>query len=128
VDNFPLQELSDDAWDRYSAQWGEVQERFVDSPSEAVADGQKLVESVLRERGYPVADYDQTIADLSVDHARVLGRLRSAHAISEKAASGQASTEDLRTAMLYYRELFEHLLARETVPGAAQSQAPDQEQ
>jgi hypothetical protein len=134
VEKFQLQELSDDAWARYSAQWAQVQERFVDGPPEAVAEAQELVESVMRERGYPVANYDQTLADLSVDHARVLDRFRSAHAISEKATSGQASTEELRTAMLYYRELFEQLLARESVPGAAhpemvpgaaQSQEPD---
>lgn len=79
---------------------------------DAVAEAQSLVETVMRERGYPVTNYEQTVADLSVDHARVLDRFRTAHAITEQAGSGQVSTDELRTAMLYYRELFDQLLAR----------------
>ncbi len=111
VQELSLLELSDEDRERYAEHWTRVQERFVEAPSEAVAEAQSLVETVMRERGYPVMDYDQTVADLSVEHARVLDRFRSAHAISERAASGQVGTEDLRTAMLYYRELFDQLLA-----------------
>lgn len=120
VQGLSLRELSDEDWERYSSEWNRVQERFVEAPSEAVDEAQSLVEAVMRERGYPVGDFEQTIADLSVEHARVLDRFRSAHAISQRAASGQAATEDLRTAMLYYRELFDQLLATEPEPEVAQ--------
>lgn len=129
VQQFTLQELSDENRKRYSTRWDHVQERFVDAPSEAVAEAQSLVEAVMRERGYPVTDYEQTVADLSVEHSRVVDRFRSAHVISEQAASGQISTEALRTAMLYYRELFGELLAAKTTaldataaPGEAEGQ------
>lgn len=118
VQKLSLGELSDEERKRYSTRWDQVQERFVESPSEAVGEAQSLVEAVMRERGYPITDYEQTVADLSVEHARVLDRFRSAHVISEQAASGQISTEALRTAMLYYRELFGQLLAPETTPEA----------
>lgn len=115
VRKLSLRELSDGDRERYTAQWIRIQERFVEAPSEAAAEAQSLVEAVMRERGYPVAEFEQTVADLSVEHARVLDRFRSAHAISGKAASGQVSTEDLRTAMLYYRELFDQLLATQAI-------------
>jgi hypothetical protein len=114
IQKLSLAELSTQDRERYWAQWTRVQEHFVEAPSEAVAEAQSLVEAVMRERGYPFADYEQTVADLSVEHARILDRFRSAHAISEKAAAGQVATEELRTAMLYYRELFDQLLATET--------------
>ena len=120
VQKLCLRQLSDEDWEKYSAQWQDVQDRFVEAPAEAVEQAQTLVEAVMRERGYPVTNYEQTVADLSVEHARVLDRFCSAHAISERAASGKSSTEDLRTAMLYYRELFDQLLAApEGQPGAA---------
>jgi len=111
VRKLDLRELSDAARDQYQAQWVGVQERFVDDPEIAIADTQQLVESVMRDRGYPAAEYHQTLADLSVTHAQVLDHVRHAHEISEKAAAGQASTEELRVAMLHYRELFRELLA-----------------
>lgn len=114
VQKLSLTALSDEDRERYSTQWEHVQERFVEAPPEAVGEAQSLVEAVMRDRGYPVTDYEQTVADLSVQHARVLDRFRSAHVISEQAASGQISTESLRTAMLYYRELFGQLLGTDT--------------
>jgi hypothetical protein len=110
VQRLSLRELSNEDRERYSAQWVRVQERFGQSPSEAVAEAQSLADSVMRQRIRPVAGHRQTGAHLSVNHARVLDRFRSAHAISEKAASGQISTQDVRTAMLRYRELFDQLL------------------
>jgi hypothetical protein len=110
VKKLELRELSEAARQRYLAQWAGVQERFVDDPSAAIAEGQQLVETVMRERGYPAAEYNQTLADLSVEHARLLDHVRQAHEIGQKAAAGQASTEELRVAMLHYRELFADLL------------------
>ncbi len=110
VREFGLRALTDATREKYEAQWIEAQEHFVDDPSEAIADAQALVESVMRERGYPVADYQQTLADLSVAHARMLNRFRSAHEVSERTVAGQATTEELRIALLDYRELFGDLL------------------
>ena len=121
IQKLSLAELRTEDRERYAAQWIRVQEHFVEAPSEAVAEAQSLVEAVMRERGYPFADYEQTVADLSVEHARVLDRFRSAHAISEKAAADQVTTEELRTAMLYYRELFDQLLATEATADNQQS-------
>jgi hypothetical protein len=81
----------------------------------------------LRERGYPAAEYHQTLADLSVEHAQQLDHVRQAHEISAKAAAGQASTEELRIAMLHYRELFSDLLGDQnatTSPAVAASEEP----
>jgi hypothetical protein len=120
VRKLDLQELSDSARQRYLSQWAAVQEQFVDDPAAAVVDGQQLVEAVMRDRGYPVAEFHQTLADLSVEHAQRLDHVRQAHEISQKAAAGQASTEELRIAMLHYRELFSDLLGD---PAAATSPA-----
>jgi|HubBroStandDraft_1064217.scaffolds.fasta_scaffold18859_1 hypothetical protein len=119
VQKYQLRDLSDAARDKYETEWVDVQERFVDAPAEAVADAQRLVDSVMRDRGYPVCEYEQTIADLSVRHARTLDPFRSAHDIADRAASGQVATEELRIAILNFRELFSELLAGSSRPGKA---------
>jgi hypothetical protein len=105
-----LRDLAGDARDKYGVRWIEVQERFVDDPSSAIADAQALVETVMRERGYPVGEHQQTVADLSVAHARTLDHFRAAYEVSVKAAAGNVATEELRIALLHYRELFSELL------------------
>jgi len=97
--------------ERYAEEWNEVQARFVDVPADAVRDADSLLSRVMRDRGYPVGDFEQRAADVSVDHAAVVDNYRRAHGISERSASGQASTEDLRMAMVHYRSLFNELLA-----------------
>lgn len=109
-----LRDLTGDSRDKYGAQWTEVQERFVDEPSGAIADAQALVETVMRERGYPVSEYQQIVADLSVAHAWTLDHFRAAHEVSVKAAAGTVATEELRIALLHYRELFSELLGTAT--------------
>jgi hypothetical protein len=109
VADLNLRDLSEPEQDKYQAQWVELQESFVESPAEAIADAQLLVDSVMRDRGYPVQEYDQTLADLSVRHSRALGQYRSAHDTSVQAVSGQVTTEDQRLAMLGYRRLFDEL-------------------
>jgi hypothetical protein len=108
--DLPLRRLSADARDRYAQQWLAVQELFVDDPVRAVGDADRLVIALMAERGYPTEDYQQQLADLSVQHAETLQNYRAAHEISDNAAGGQASTEDLRQAMVHYRSLFEELL------------------
>jgi|SRR5579884_921334 len=94
----------------FAQEWHDVQARFVDTPADAVRDADSLLSRLMRERGYPVADFDQRAADVSVDHPRVVENYRTAHAISLRSAAGQASTEELRQAMVHYRSLFEDML------------------
>jgi hypothetical protein len=95
---------------RYAQRWEAVQAQFVDSPTEAVSAADDLVSSVMAERGYPVDDFEQRAADVSVDHPDVVQNYRQAHQISQASNQGQASTEDLRQAMQNYRALFDELL------------------
>ncbi|HVB56303.1 MAG TPA: hypothetical protein VNE63_07740, partial [Candidatus Acidoferrales bacterium] len=110
VEKLKIRDLDPTEHERYSKQWEAVQSRFVDSPKGAVAEADDLVSSVMKVRGYPVADFDQRAADISVDHPRVVENYRSAHEIALRLGKDQASTEDLRTAMIYYRTLFEELV------------------
>jgi hypothetical protein len=105
-----LRPLSTAEHDRFVADWRIVQEQFVDDPEGAVMRGDQLVDEVMRARGYPVADFDRQVADLSVDHPRVVQNYRVARDIAVRQRRGAASTEDLRQAMVLYRELFEDLL------------------
>lgn len=105
-----LTPLSDASRRQYEADWERIQERFVDSPGEAVREGHELLARLMADRGYPVEDDDQRITDLSVEHAGTLDRYREARAISERSAAGEATTEDLRAATMHYRALFNELL------------------
>lgn len=105
-----IRPLSEEQRDRYSNQWNAVQARFVDAPHDAVQEADTLVTAVMRDRGYPMGDFDQRAADVSVDHAQAIDRYRAAHDISQRSAAGTASTEDLRQAMVHYRALFSELL------------------
>ena len=96
--------------ERYVGEWQAVQSRFVDYPKGAVTEADELVSSLMRTRGYPVADFDQRSADISVDHPLVVENYRSAHNIALRLGRGEASTEDLRTAMIHYRSLFNELV------------------
>jgi hypothetical protein len=99
---------------RYADDWRSVQARFVDDPQGAVGQADALVTQVMRERGYPMDDFDQRAADVSVDHPEVVGDYRAAHDISTRSSNGEAETEDLRQAMVHYRALFEQLLEGES--------------
>lgn len=110
VRGLDIKPLDPAAQTRYSEEWAVTQEMFVDSPQGAVGDAQRLTMTVMNERGYPTEQDDQILADLSVDHARVLDHYRVASAIAQRAAEGSASTEDLRQAMIHYRALFQDLL------------------
>jgi FtsZ-interacting cell division protein ZipA len=115
-DEFEVRDLDDDARDRYVERWRAAQRRFVDQPGPAVGEADALVIEVMRDRGYPVADeFEQRAADVSVDHPEVVEHYRAAHGISGRATSGDASTEDLRQAMVHFRALFAELLGYEGV-------------
>ena len=110
VRDLDIQPLTDAARASYVAQWADIQERFVDAPADAVTGSQLLVTAVMTDRGYPVENHDQVLADLSVEYSDTLGHYRAAEEISQSAAAGTASTEDLRLAMIHYRDLFGDLL------------------
>ena len=95
---------------QFTREWRNVQVMFVDDPGGAVTRADTLVEEVMKLRGYPVADFDQRAADLSVHHARVVQNYRAARDIADRHRRREATTEDLRKAMVYYRELFQDLL------------------
>ncbi|TDB78624.1 MULTISPECIES: hypothetical protein [unclassified Micromonospora] len=100
---------------RYAAAWEELQVRFVDSPAETVGDADELVSRLIAERGYPTGDFPEQIAHLSVEHARTLTHYRDAHEIRLRNERGEASTEELRQALVHYRTLFADLLGEEPV-------------
>jgi hypothetical protein len=110
-----LKPLSPESQARYAAAWEEVQIQFVDNPEHAVTTADDLVTRLIGERGYPTGDYDDQLANLSVEHARTLGHYRDAHDISLRNQRGEASTEDLRQALVHYRSLFADLLGTEPV-------------
>ena len=110
-----LEPLSPESQARYAVAWEEVQIQFVDTPDHAVATADDLVTRLIAECGYPTGDYDDQLANLSVEHAETLAHYRDAHAISRRSQRGEASTEDLRQALVHYRALFADLLGTEPV-------------
>ncbi|MGN9839250.1 hypothetical protein ACTMTI_14130 [Nonomuraea sp. H19] len=109
-----IRPLPEQSRDTYANRWADVQERFVDAPGFAVTEADQLVTAVMAERGYPTEDFEQRVSDLSVTHAATLDHYRTAHEISGRAARKEASTEELRQAMVHYRALFEELLHETT--------------
>jgi hypothetical protein len=105
-----IRPLSHDEHDRFAEQWHIVQGRFVDDPPGSIHDADQLVCEVMRARGYPMSEFEHRAEDLSVDHPLVVRNYRLAHEIAESHEQGQASTEDLRQALVYYRDLFDELL------------------
>src|SRR5713226_467963 len=95
---------------KYQHSWMAIQSEFVDQPETAVADANRLVREVMERRGYPMVGFEQSAADLSVDHPAVVENYRAAHRIAERSQRGAADTEELRQALVYYRALFQDLL------------------
>ena len=100
--------------------WNQVQAQFVDSPAAAVSDADHLLGKVMSARGYPVADFEQRAADISVDHPNVVANYRAGHEITLRHARGQAGTEDLRKAIIHYRDLFEELVTEPAATAPAE--------
>jgi hypothetical protein len=105
-----IRPLSAAARDRYVERWREIQVQFVDDPGRAVGQAHTLVDEVMRERGYPVDDFDDQAATVSVDHPQLVDNYRSAHRTWAANERGEAGTEDLRQSLVHYRSLFEELL------------------
>jgi len=110
VDKFDIHPIDPAERNQFIDAWRATQARFVDAPADAIKDADRLVSEVMRARGYPVGDFDQRAADVSVDHPIVVENYRAARAIAVANQRGDASTEDLRQAIVHYRALFEDLL------------------
>jgi hypothetical protein len=113
VEHFDIHPLPPSERDRFAKEWNREQSRFVDEPQAAVQEADRLVTQVMKERGYPMSDFDRRAEDLSVDHPRVVENYRAACLIARRARGGQADTEELRQAMVHYRALFDELLEPE---------------
>jgi hypothetical protein len=113
VEKLHIRELDAGEAARFADAWRDEQARFVDSPHEAVANADRLVGELMKARGYPVGDFEQRAADISVDHPLVVDNYRAAHKLAGRSGRGEANTEDLRQAMVHYRALFEDLLKRD---------------
>jgi hypothetical protein len=111
---YQIRSLSDEEKNRFGDEWHHTQARFVDDPRLAIHEADHLVCEVMRLRGYPMADFERRAEDLSVDHPLVVRNYRAAHEIAVLEQDGRATTEDLRKAMVSYRDLFDELL--ETQP------------
>jgi hypothetical protein len=111
VETFHIHGIPAEERTQFAEKWRVEQSRFVDQPEQAVAEAHRLVNEVMRARGYPVsAQFEQNAADLSVDHPSVVEHYRVACKIASRRENGEANTEDLRAAMVHYRDLFEELL------------------
>jgi len=122
VHKLAIRPLTSAERDRFADEWGRVQAHFVDAPAGAVAEADRLLGDVMATCGYPVGDFEQRAADISVDHPVVVQNYRAAHNIALRHASGQASTEELRRAMIHYRTLFDDLVG---MPRPAESRLAD---
>jgi len=110
TEKYNMRSLTKEEQQHFNDEWRGAQARFVDDPPAAIHDADHLVCEVMRLRGYPMADFDRRAEDLSVDHPAVVRTYRAAHAIAVTEKDGHATTEDLRRAMVFYRELFDELL------------------
>lgn len=110
VERLKLVALTAEDASKFSQAWGALQTRFVDNPRDAVVEADHLVRELMVKRGYPMVDFEHRAADISVEHPTVVEAYRSARAIAVRDQQGQASTEDLRKAIVYYRTLFDELL------------------
>jgi hypothetical protein len=110
IEQLKIHDLSLVERDRYAAEWETVQSRFIDHPRGAVTEADELVNSLLVSRGYAANGFEQRAADISVHHSALVGPYRQANAIAIRASRNEATTEELRTAMIQYRTLFDALL------------------
>lgn len=128
VEHLKLRPLTREESVRFTEAWKRIQSLFVDDPKAAVTQADQLLGEVMSTRGYPVTDFNQRAADISVDHPRVVENYRAGHDIALRHAKGEASTEDLRQAMIHYRTLFNDLVGeREMTTSGLFDQPSDKE-
>jgi hypothetical protein len=110
MEKIPIRPLADVDREHFTSEWHKTQSQFVDDPPGSIHQADRLVCDLMKVRGYPVSDFEHRAADLSVDHPQVVRNYRAAHPIAARLDRGEASTEDLRQALVYYRDLFDELL------------------
>jgi hypothetical protein len=110
VNKLDIRPLEPAARDGFKLRWTQVQARFVDDPPGAVSEADNLLGGVMSSRGYPVSDFEQRAGDISVHHPEVVKHYRAGHDITMRHERGEANTEELRQAMIHYRELFVELV------------------
>jgi hypothetical protein len=110
VQRFKLRDLSEKEQASFTLGWSQAQVKFVDEPNQAVRQADELIKALMAARGYPVENFEQRVADLSVDHANVVQHYRAARALADGNREGRANTEELRQAFVHYRALFGDLL------------------
>jgi len=120
VENLEIRPLSATDRSRFANDWETLQPRFVDDPQGTVSDADSLVSNLMTTRGYPMGEFEQRAADISVDHPDVVNHYREAHRLAQRNASGNATTEEQRRAIVHYRELFDELLS-DGLPNASPS-------
>jgi hypothetical protein len=123
VEKLHIQPLSSPDRTRFADAWRSAQAQFVDDPPGAIREADRLVGEAMQARGYPTSTFEQRAADVSVDHPQVVSNYRAAHTIAGRQERGEASTDELRQAMLHYRELFDELLGSAPTTGAAPTEA-----
>ena len=111
VEKLDIRPLDASSRDRFASRWMQIQSDFVDDPRRAIGDADRLIGEVMSKRGYPVENFNQVAADISVDHPSVVQRYRTGHDIVVRHAEGDGDTEDLRAAMINYRPLFDELVS-----------------
>jgi hypothetical protein len=114
VKSLNIRPLSDTEHERYTADWAAVQSKFVDEPGSAIEAADRLIMEVMQMRAYPVSDFEQRASDISVSYPDLVSNYRAARDIALKNEQGQANTEELRQAMIYYLSLFDELLESES--------------
>lgn len=110
VEQLHLKPLDPEDRTRYADAWRATQAHFVDDPAAAIGEADRLIGEVMQHRGYPAGDFEARAADLSVEYPEVVSNYRAAHRLAEANERGQATTEDLRQAMVHYRALFAELV------------------
>ena len=115
VASLDIRPLSAKEGERYTADWIAVQSKFVDEPGQAFVDADRLIMEVMQLRAYPISDFEQRAADVSVSYPELVSNYRAARVIALKNQEHQADTEELRQALIYYRSLFEEHLEKEPV-------------
>jgi hypothetical protein len=115
VDTLNIRPLSDSERERYLADWTKIQTKFIDQPGQATVEADHLIMEVMKVRAYPVSDFEQRAADISINYPDLVSNYRLARAIANKNEHHQATTEELRQALVYYRSLVDELLKTETV-------------
>jgi hypothetical protein len=125
-DALDLKPLSPQQRDSYVQEWQTTQGRFVDDPSGAVAEADRLVQRVMKDRGYPVDDFEQRAADISVEHPELVEKYRTAHGVAQKSEQGRASTEELRHSVRHYRAVFAELLGDDDVENVDEVSSRDE--